>query len=177
MPTTSPAGANRRDGKKPGCQAPESREIVILDGVRHGLRAKTALLPFEDPAEFEALKSHLEAELRPCGVRELLAFDGIVHAAWLLQRARIFHTAHTSYLFICTHSRITESLGESSGTIQTLGVMLDEDARGAKTLEYISRMEKRFESAYSSGIRELALLQAARKAPAAEASDSMASTA
>src|SRR2546428_11252189 len=66
MTTPAQIEANRRNAQKStGPKTAQGRAVVSLNGLRHGLRAETAVLPFEDPAEFAKLKQELEQEFRP----------------------------------------------------------------------------------------------------------------
>src|SRR2546425_13272170 len=101
MTTPAQIEANRRNAQKStGPKTAQGRAAVSLNGLRHGLRAETAVLPFEDPAEFAKLKQELEAEFRPQGIREQFVFDDLVLAAWRLERARIYDTAVQARLFL-----------------------------------------------------------------------------
>ena len=166
MATPAQIEANRRNAQKStGPKTAQGRAVVSLNGLRHGLRAETAVLPFEDPAEFAKLKQELEAEFRPQGIREQLVFDDLVLAAWRLERARIYDTAVQARLFLSTHGRIQTAHGPTS-TMHSLGVMLAKDAREKKTLEYVMRMEGRFRRAYQQAVKELERLQTLRRQPA-----------
>src|SRR5438128_1743716 len=70
MTTPAQIEANRRNAQKStGPKTAQGRAVVSLNGLRHGLRAETAVLPFEDPAEFAKLKQELQAEFRPQTLR------------------------------------------------------------------------------------------------------------
>src|SRR2546425_3352867 len=166
MTTPAQIEANRRNAQKStGPRPAQGRAVLSLNGLRHGLRAETAVLPSEDPAEFATLKQELEAEYRPQGIREQLVFDDLVLAAWRLERARIYDTAVQARLFLSTQGRIQTAHGPT-GTMHSLGVMLVKDAREKKTLEYVMRMEGRFRRAYQQAVKELERLQALRLQPA-----------
>src|SRR6266571_6807893 len=159
MATPAQIEANRRNAQKStGPKTAQGRAVVSLNGLRHGLRAETAVLPFEDPAEFAKLKQELQAEFRPEGIREQLVLDDLVLAAWRLERARIYDTAVQARLFLSTHG--------PTSTMHSLGAMLVKDAREKKTLEYVMRMEGRFRRAYQQAVKELERLQALRQQPA-----------
>ena len=52
--------------KKRGPKTPEGKAKSALNALRHGLRARHfALLPHEDPAEFEALATATREAYRP----------------------------------------------------------------------------------------------------------------
>src|SRR2546425_3670237 len=169
MTTPAQIEANRRNAQKStGPRPAQGRAVLSLNGLRHGLRAETAVLPSEDPAEFATLKQELEAEYRPQGIREQLVFDDLVLAAWRLERARIYDTAVQARLFLSTHGRIQTAHGPTS-TMHSLGAMLAKDAREKKTLEYVMRMEGRFRRAYQQAVKELERLQTLRRQPAVTA--------
>lgn len=74
--------------KKRGPRTPEGKAKSALNALRHGLRARHfALLPHEDPAEFEALARATRAAYRPtCAVeRELV--EALAVALWREIRA------------------------------------------------------------------------------------------
>jgi hypothetical protein len=115
--------------------------------VSHSLHAETAVLPFENPDEFNALRQLLR------GARELFLFDEIVTAAWRLQRLR------------------------NPSTLDLIGAMLVEDAQGKRVLAYIARMESAQRRAYREAVRELERLQALRHAQRPQAPQSAAASA
>src|SRR5436309_10526994 len=50
--------ANRQNAQhSTGPSTPEGRAAVRLNGLKHGLCAETIVVPGEDPAEFEAMRS------------------------------------------------------------------------------------------------------------------------
>ena len=166
MATPAQIEANRLNAQKStGPKTTSGKAVVSLNGLRHGLRAETAVLPFEDPAEFARLKQDLEQEFRPQGTREQLVFDDLLLAAWRLERARIYDTAVQARMFLDTHVGIHAAHGPTS-TMHSVGVMLAKDAREKKTLEYVMRMEGRFRRAYQQAVKELERLQALRRQPA-----------
>jgi hypothetical protein len=158
MATQAQIDANRTNAQKStGPRTPEGRDAVRLNGLRHGLRAETAVLPIEDPAEFDQLQQQLKAELQPIGAQETLLFEDIVLAAWRLRRARAYDTAVTARLLA---ANIVEP-----DPVKRLGAMLHEDAEGKKVLDYVARIEGRYRRTYHQAIKELRQLQATRPAP------------
>jgi hypothetical protein len=63
------------------------------NAAKHGVFAATAILPGEDPAEFEELHSELIAEWMPDGATEQDAVLSIANAVWRKRRVQRFLTA------------------------------------------------------------------------------------
>ena len=63
MATLKQFEANRRNSQKStGPKTPEGKSAVSMNALRHGLRARTVVLPGEDPTEFHQLCNDLESE-------------------------------------------------------------------------------------------------------------------
>ena len=63
MTSTKQIEANRRNSlKSTGPRTPEGKAVASLNNLRHGLRARTVVLPGEKPEEFHQLCNDLEAE-------------------------------------------------------------------------------------------------------------------
>jgi hypothetical protein len=69
-----------------GPRRPESKEKVKFNALKHGLRAKTMVLPGEDKAAYQARLDAWTAELQPQGEAERLLVARAVHASWQLER-------------------------------------------------------------------------------------------
>ena len=66
--------ANRENAKKStGPRTAEGKALVSLNALKHGLLAQDAVLPEEDPAEFDRQLRDLEHDLRP---ENSLVFEG-----------------------------------------------------------------------------------------------------
>jgi uncharacterized protein (DUF2384 family) len=65
-----------------------NRSPKHLNAVKHGAFAKTAILPGEDPAEFEELHSALIEEWKPAGPTEEDAVLSIAKGMWRKRRAQ-----------------------------------------------------------------------------------------
>jgi hypothetical protein len=71
----------------------EGKAAVRLNALRHGLRARDAVLPGEDADAFEDLWNRVRADLSPVGPIEELLVDRIVNAIWRLRRLARAETA------------------------------------------------------------------------------------
>ena len=88
---TSPkqAAANRRNAKNStGPKTPEGKAGSRLNGLRHGLRAATVVLPNEDQKEFDQLCAELEADWKPQSRSERLLVEQMALAQWKLVRVQ-----------------------------------------------------------------------------------------
>jgi hypothetical protein len=80
--------ANRLNAtKSTGPRTKEGKAKVALNALKHGLSARTALLPDEDEEVFAALRAGLLEDLKPSGAVEEVLASEIVDLAWRLQRA------------------------------------------------------------------------------------------
>lgn len=59
-----------------------------LNALRHGLWAKTPVLPFESAEEYETLIERLRAEHRPVGPTEAHLVDELAHVMWRRRRLK-----------------------------------------------------------------------------------------
>lgn len=75
--------ASHRHG---GPKTPEGKARSSRNALKHGLLARDAVLPCEDPAEFDALLTSLEVELQPSTPMERFYVWQIADAQWRLRR-------------------------------------------------------------------------------------------
>src|SRR6266567_1714345 len=87
MSTLKQIGANRRNAlKSTGPTTPEGKAAVRLNALRHGLRARTVLLPGEQPEEFQQLCDDLQAEWYPKSRTEQFYVEQMAVSQWKLNR-------------------------------------------------------------------------------------------
>ncbi len=137
MATVQQIEANRRNAlKSTGPRTPEGKEAVRLNALRNGLRARTVVLPGEDPNEFQQLCDHLEAEWRPKSRTEQFYVEQMAVAQWKLTR---MESAERSIFAQTTDAETQIPL-----------------------VDRIWRCQSRAERSYASAQRELQRLQHAR---------------
>ena len=79
--------ANRRNAQNStGPRTPAGKARVALNGMKHGLLSREALVQGEREADLTALGKRLRAQLAPVGELELLLTDRIVSCGWRLRR-------------------------------------------------------------------------------------------
>ena len=82
--------ANRRNAlKSTGPKTPEGKAVVSLNSLRHGLRARTVVLPGENRQEFHQLCDDLEAEWQPHTRTEQFYLEQMAVSQWKLTRMEV----------------------------------------------------------------------------------------
>jgi len=87
MATVKQIEANRLNAQKStGPKTPEGKAATKLNALRHGLRARTVVLPGEQPEEFQQLCDDLEAEWHPKSRTEQFYVEQMAVSQWKLNR-------------------------------------------------------------------------------------------
>jgi hypothetical protein len=140
MATLLQLEANRRNAlKSTGPRTPEGKAIVSMNSLRHGLRARTIVLPGENREEFHQLCDDLEAEWQPQSRTEQFYVEQMAVSQWKLTRMEV---------------------GE-------VGVFQD-NAESKTQLPLLDRLwqaQCRMERSYARAQRELERLQISRRRP------------
>jgi hypothetical protein len=94
---------NRRNAKKStGPRSAIGKKRSSMNAMKHGMTARVALLPDEDPAKFDRRMTEWVRDYRPENDRELYRVERAVYCSWQIQRttrsrfARLSHRAHTA---------------------------------------------------------------------------------
>ena len=129
--------ANRRNSQKStGPRTPEGKASVRLNALRHGLCARTAVLPTENAEEFQQLCADLETEWQPQGRTEQYLLEQMAVSQWKAARAARMEF----YLY-------------DKGNLS---------AANARLLEHVLKQQSRWERAYFKALRDLQALQKPR---------------
>jgi hypothetical protein len=90
MATIKQIDANRLNAlKSTGPKTPQGKAAVKLNGLRHGLRARTVVLPGENPEEFQQLCDDLETEWQPQSRTEHFYLEQMAVSQWKLTRIEL----------------------------------------------------------------------------------------
>jgi hypothetical protein len=90
MATLKQFEANRRNAQKStGPKTPEGKTAVSMNALRHGLRARTVVLPSENPEEFHQLCNDLEVEWHPQSRTEQFYLEQMAVSQWKLTRMEV----------------------------------------------------------------------------------------
>jgi len=85
--------ANERNAQhSTGPKTPEGKEKVRFNALKHGLRARNTILPFENAEEFNQLCAELEDDWQPQGRTEKLHVEQLAVQQWLLMRLANFES-------------------------------------------------------------------------------------
>ena len=139
MATLKQFEANRRNSQKStGPKTPEGKSAVSMNALRHGLRARTVVLPGEDPTEFHQLCNDLESEWIPQSRTEQFYVEQMAVSQWKLTRMEVVE----------------------------VNIFKDADAKSQLSmLDRLWQAECRLERSYSRAQRELQRLQNSRPDP------------
>ena len=139
------AEANRLNAQKStGPRTPEGKQAVRLNALKHGLSARTIVLPGENAEEFQQLCDDLEARWQPQDRTEQYFVEKMAIAQW--QQAR----GYRREVWIVTHPEKYNSFRE-------------------KELFRLADMRQRLERVYSKCLAELRSLQKQRRLEEQEA--------
>jgi hypothetical protein len=87
MATIRQIDANLRNAlKSTGPRTPEGKATIRMNALRHGLRARTVVLPGENRDEFHQLCDDLEAEWQPQSRTEQFYLEQMAVSQWKLNR-------------------------------------------------------------------------------------------
>ena len=90
MATLKQFEANRRNAQKStGPKTPEGKAAVSMNALRHGLRARTVVLPGENREEFTQLCDDLEVEWHPQSRTEQFYVEQMAVSQWKLIRMEV----------------------------------------------------------------------------------------
>src|ERR1044071_5609048 len=87
MSTIKQIEANRLNAQKStGPRTAEGKSAARLNALKHGLFAQDPIIPGEDPAHFEALRTSYYDRFQPAAPEEHTLLAAIIRNAWLLER-------------------------------------------------------------------------------------------
>src|SRR5271165_5237681 len=85
--TSKRAQASRSNGARSrGPKTVDGKDHSRFNALKHGMRARTAFLPGEDPAAFQARRDAWTAQLQPRDDLERLLVERLVQVSWQLDR-------------------------------------------------------------------------------------------
>ena len=90
MATVKQIEANRLNAQKStGPKTPEGKAVTKLNALRHGLRARTVVLPAEKSEDFHQLCNDLETEWQPQSRTEQFYVEQMAVSQWKLARVEV----------------------------------------------------------------------------------------
>ena len=90
--------ANRRNARKStGPKTPEGKRVSRMNALKHGVSARSLLLDWEDPDEFDTFGQCLRRDLAPEDAAEEMLVEKIIQLGWRLERGSRAETAAIRY--------------------------------------------------------------------------------
>ena len=167
MATKAQIKANRENAKKStGPRTEEGKARVSLNALKHGLLARDAVLPEEDPAEFDRQLRDLEHDLRPENSLEFELVRQIADAQWRMRRLVRIETAFLSAALDEKRRHEERSNPENirsgrEGETQLLGASL---LNRTQALLHLARYDAHLSRRYYRAIAELGRLRKLERA-------------
>ncbi len=165
MATEAQTEANRVNAQKStGPRTQEGKAKVAQNAVKHGLRARAAVLQGEDWEEYACFRAGMLEELYPDGVQEMELAGRIVDLTWRLRRAgryqdAVFEAFYDQYAAEQAAADARPDLAASVPGDPVLGRMLLADFLGERVLERALQYERRIESSLSRAKADLRQLR------------------
>ena len=176
MATAAQIQANRTNARKStGPRTAEGKEKASQNALKHGLRARQAVIPGEDPGEFEEHREEMLAELAPAGAVQGMLAERIVHLSWRLKRAErvqnaVFDTLYAREVDYRPSRRSAPPAGSSAPPAGSsapanpvgdwvLGRTIIADYANRPVLDRLLTYERRIESSLYKAMRELERLK------------------
>jgi hypothetical protein len=159
MSTEKQIAANRLNAQKStGPRTPEGRAAVRLNGVTHGLTAKTLVLKGESEDDFKAIFESLEAEYEPETPTEETLVAQLAMATWRLRRVYNMEAGYYSKRL----SEMAEYADENKlDHSLRLGSVVNTNSN---PIALIGRQEAHLERTYYRALHELQRLRKEREA-------------
>ncbi|MBI1909873.1 MAG: hypothetical protein HYS22_06865 [Deltaproteobacteria bacterium] len=159
MATQTKIESNRRNAQKStGPRTTEGKAVVAHNALKHGLCARSILLPHEKKNEWQVLSEDLFAEFQPVGALENLLVEGLISLAWRRRRlvqveSEIFQQGGgESELF-----NLSPTVGNGLG-MAFIGAAKDSDA-----FSRLGRYESALDRAFYHTLYELRQVQTLRQ--------------
>lgn len=172
MASEAQIAANRANAQKStGPRTEVGRARAAMNGLKHGMCSREAVLEWEDRESWDALLADLRARWRPVGPQEEALVEEYAGCSWRLRRAM---QMETGMLRACWPNRLQE-LADSTDDGIVLGMAMDTVGLGmafmkaSKELSRLSLHESRIERRRERARKELEALQTLRRRAEAEA--------
>jgi hypothetical protein len=166
MATHKQIQSNRNNAKKSsGPRTEEGKARVSQNALKHGLLARDAVLPGEDPAEFEAQLAALEADIQPGDALERELVRQIADAQWRMRRLVRLETGYLAAALDETRRftakcRPNELQPGYEGETLLLGTAL---LNRTQALVHLARYDGHLGRRFDRAIRQIAQLRDARE--------------
>ena len=136
--------ANRLNSQhSTGPRSDQGKAVVSANAVRHGLLAKTTVLPDEEQADFDAMRTQMLEDMAPVGMLETALVDRLCALVWRLRRVGTMESAaiarEQARRFCSAWDRQIEMIEQAERDGRTLVYYeddADQTARASKAVDY-----------------------------------------
>lgn len=115
-----------------------------MNAVKHGLSARTVVLPDESPEEFHRLAQALADDVQPAGAIDQLLLERLATTAWRLRRASRIEA-----------DVLSEERVEADGKTISLGLGFVRAVAHGESLTVLARHERALERGFLAALHEL----------------------
>jgi hypothetical protein len=115
-----PEPASHKHAKQTGPRTPAGKARSRMNAARHGLRAAAAVLPGEDPAEYEQFVAGILESLAPAGPLEEELARQAAAALWRLRRAGAWEAARARLAAHADPGGVTDRVAAADAEIAAL---------------------------------------------------------
>ena len=169
--------ANRRNARQStGPRTESGKARVARNAVRHGLLAREAVIPEEDPQQYLDLLAALHEEHQPAGPLEEFCVEQMASAQWRLRRLvrietgyfaeRLYDTGGMRGVRLAIDPEV-ENVPKFDMDTRLLGTVLKEDSRGDPIVK-LARYETMIRRSFYKALETLLEAQARRPDPPAQ---------
>ena len=152
MATPAQIAANRANAQKStGPRTEPGKSAACMNALKHGLDAESALLPGEDPADYENLVDEYYAQFNPQSALEEKHVATLIHCDWQQRRLRRIQ------------GNIYRTLLTESSSPTTIDVAVLRDSATAKLLRRVTTDLASLERSYNRALKDLRFLDNARQ--------------
>jgi hypothetical protein len=156
--------ARANGAKSHGPVTPEGRAASSRNSLRHGLTAKSVVLPAESSEDFQELLDSYIDQFQPQGGVEMDLIQAMAAARWRLQRMCGIETALLSTEIVRRNEDIDEEF-ENMHDVDRLAFVFQKLADHGQTLALLMRYEGALNRSYDRAFKQLLLLQSTHSRP------------
>ncbi len=154
--------ARANGAKSPGPSTAQAKAAIAFNAIKHGLTAKSILLPGEDPAALKALADTLLDAHRPATDEEFLIFEELVANKWRIRRMWESEQSLVRVEMLRQKQAVeAEFQGAESDVLYA--VALQKLTDDSKALAHIHRQEVRYTRAADRALDQLRIAQTLRR--------------
>jgi hypothetical protein len=150
------ADAARRNGARSrGPKTGEGKLHSSQNALKHGMHARTIVLPGESQKEYDQLRDEYLAEYNPAGPAERHEVETLYNAEWRIRRMRRMEVAHVIY-------RMEDEQAEKNDLGIAIGYQEEVNQAGAGGVAAVYNFEPKLQRDYDRALRRLLDLQKRR---------------